>query len=137
MSFEKYPSRVVDDYWVDVENPSPHHGWTANSGKWLLFIPMAKLDTVWQIIAGETLQGRLGIAAKSATAKKNDPAKSSSLKLICVYTYDASDEADVFRVRQRLRELGFEKKIPYKTDKATQQGQYSARNKERVSIYYA
>ena len=38
------------------------------------------------------------------------------MKLICVYTYNFEDLDDVRRVRLRLRELGYIKKIPYKTD---------------------
>ena len=105
------PSKVRDDYWVLTENPNPAHGWTERSGKWLIFTSFKKLDETWKIIADETVAGRLGISAKAATAKPNGLAKSPWVKVICVYTYDSSDTLDVKRVRQRLSELGFSKKL--------------------------
>ena len=36
-----------------------------------------------------------------------------------MYTYGSTDKADVMRVRDQLRMLGFIKKLPYKTDQAT------------------
>ncbi len=48
------------------------------------------------------------------------------MKVICVYTYDWTDEADVRRVRQELRALGITSKIPYKTDDDTNAGRYSS-----------
>ncbi len=56
--------------------------------------------------------------------------------VICVYTYDHTDEADVMRVRQRLKELGYTRKLPYKTDAATYAGLYRATTGGRVSKYY-
>ena len=111
------PSKVRDEYWVQVENSLPHSDWTERSGKWLLFVPFQKIDETWKLISEETLAGRLGIASKAATAKRNPLAKTPWMKVICVYTYDSSDVEDVMRVRQRLRELGFMKKLSYKSDR--------------------
>ena len=115
---------------------APTGNWTANSGKWLLFIPVNRIDNVWQIIDQETQLGRLGIAAKVATARANSLATSQRVRLICVYTYDCTDLDDVRRVRQRLRELGFAKKIPYKTDTATAEGKYAQNGDKKVSLFY-
>jgi hypothetical protein len=71
-----------------------------------------------------------------ATAKPNSLATSRHIRLICVYTYDCTDLDDVRRVRQRLRELGFTKKIPYKTDSATANGRYSQNGNKKVSLFY-
>ena len=56
--------------------------------------------------------------------------------MICVYTYDWTDEEDVRRIREVLRELGFVKKIPYKADQETRAGRYAASGEGRVSKYY-
>ena len=104
--------------------------------KWLLFVSTQRIDLVWRTIRAETLAGRLGVAAKVATAMKNPNATSDRVKLICVYTYNADDLIDVRRVRERLRELGFLKKLPYKTDAATGAGKYTAQGDTNVSMLY-
>lgn len=128
------PSKAKDRYWI--ESASPTGSWSSNSGKWLLFAPINRIDSVWRSIDLETRSGRLGIAAKVATAKSNSLATSTSIRPICVYTYDCTDLADVRRVRHRLRELGFFKKIPYKTDAATADGKYSKSGAKKVSLFY-
>ena len=132
-SKEELPSKVKNKYWLDSE--APDGNWTENSGKWLLFIPRARVDKIWKVIDEETKAGQLGIASKVATVKQNPLAKSNSIHVICVYTYDCEDIDDVKRVRQRLRTLGFKSKIPYKTDNATQEGQYTGSGK-KVSLFY-
>ena len=56
--------------------------------------------------------------------------------MICVYTHDATDREDVMRVRERLREIGFTKKLSYKTDQATAAGVYSNNSEKPISTYY-
>ncbi len=130
------PTKVRDDDWVFADNPRPSHDWTERSGKWLLFVPWQKLDQTWKLIAEETISGRLGIQSKAATAKQNALARNSWIKVICVYTYDSDDREDVMRVRTRLRETGFVKKLSYKSDRATQEGVYVTNTKGRVSLFY-
>lgn len=128
------PTKTHDRYWI--ESTAPTGTWTDNSGKWLLFVSVGRVDRVWQIIDVETRSGRLGIAAKVATAMPNEFSTSDRVRLICVYTYDHTDLADVRRVRERLRELGFERKIPYKTDMSTAEGKYSQNGDKNVSLLY-
>ncbi len=129
------PSKVRNEYWIHTVNSNPPHPWTERSGKWLLFVPFQKLDQTWKLIAEETVAGQLGIESKAATAKPNPIAKNSWIKVVCVYTYDLSDVEDVMRVRKRLRTIGFEKKLSYKTDQATEQRIYSTGN-NRVSLFF-
>ncbi len=56
--------------------------------------------------------------------------------MICVYTYDALDKADVRQIRSSLRDLGITNKIPYKTDAATLHGRYRKAGDKRISLYY-
>lgn len=130
------PSKMRADYWVYAENPSPLRDWTNRSGKWLIFTSFKKLDQVWQLIYEETVAGRLGLSSKAATSRPNGLAKNPFIKVICVYTYDSSDIDDVMRVRNRLREIGFYKKLSYKTDQATDEGVYAGTSEKPISLYY-
>ena len=89
------PSKIKNDFWVQVDHPNPPCQWTTRSGKWLIFTPLSKLDEKWNMIARDTNAGLLGISAKSATAKPNGLAKNSFIKVICVYTYDCTDKENV------------------------------------------
>jgi hypothetical protein len=130
------PSQVRNDYWIHAVNPNPIHQWTDRSGKWLIFVPLKQLDEKWKLIASATEAGELGIAAKAATSKPNGLAKNKWVKVICVYTYDSADQADVMRVRAQLRALGFGKKLSYKTDQATTEGRYRSSESGPVSLYF-
>ncbi len=94
-----------------------------NGGKWLLFVKPNLRDNLWNLIKDNTEQGNLGCASKISVDAGN------GCHVICVYTYDYKDDKDVRRVRDKLRLLGFEKKIPYKTDEAT-------RNNVKGSLYF-
>ena len=73
------------------------------NGKWMLFPSPSHLDEVWSKVAKATHAGTLGMAAKVATAGDDD--RSGKSRLICVYTNDFSDRADVKRVVRKLNEL--------------------------------
>jgi hypothetical protein len=96
---------------------------------------VAEIDEVWLKIKDATEKGLLGGSAKATTAMTNPNATKSDTKVICVYTYDATDEEDVRRVRRALRELGIVAKIPYKTDNDTRAGKYANRGHTRISKY--
>lgn len=69
----------------------------------MLFCPPDEVNEVWEIVAKATANNELGIAAKVAPKPEDeDPRKD---RLICVYTTDFRDKADVGRVLQKLREL--------------------------------
>lgn len=69
----------------------------------MLFCPATEVNEVWEIVAKATANNELGIAAKVAPRSPlEDPRKD---RLLCVYTADFSDTADVGRVLQKLREL--------------------------------
>ncbi|KAL7803818.1 DUF1917 domain-containing protein [Trichoderma aethiopicum] len=73
------------------------------TGKWMLFCPATEVNEVWEIVAKATANNELGIAAKVAPRSPlEDPRKD---RLLCVYTADFADKADVGRVLQKLREL--------------------------------
>lgn len=71
--------------------------------KWMLFCPPTDVNEIWEIVAKATANNELGIAAK--VAPRSASADTMKERLICVYTADFGDKADVGRVLQRLREL--------------------------------
>ncbi|KAB8229164.1 DUF1917 domain-containing protein [Aspergillus alliaceus] len=88
------------------------------SGKWMLFLTGEVVDRVWGVVVEETVEGRLGVAAKVATDDGEGRAR-----LLAVYTRDFGDGADVKRVLERLVELGLVEKggrpVYYKCDAYT------------------
>jgi len=96
----------------------------APGGKWLLFVDRADVDRTWSMLVPIVKRGLLGPLAKVATARPNPHARDPNKHVICVYTSDAENRADVFRVREVLRQLGFTSPISYKTDAMTLQGKY-------------
>jgi len=131
------PSEVTDSYWVHAERKNgtyPEH--SENGGKWLIFVPLSLVDALWEEIRRATEEGKLGGSAKVATARPNPNATNPYTKVICVYTYDWTDESDVKRIREELRQLGVTSKIPYKADQETYSGMYANRGNIRISKYY-
>lgn len=131
------PSQVTDEYWLFAErNQGTYPSHSKNGGKWLIFVPVERVDQMWLKIKSATEAGKLGEMSKVATAKDNPNAINSSIKVICVYTYDWVDEKDVMRIREELRQLGVTRKIPYKADEDTESGKYANQGKKRISKYY-
>jgi hypothetical protein len=136
-SSRSVPSQMTDEYWLyATRKRGQYPKATTKSGKWLVFVPVSQVDEVWVKIKDATEEGRLGDSAKVATAKPNPNSSDPSKKVICVYTYDWTDEEDVRRIRDELRALGIVSKIPYKTDGDTSAGRYAKRGHKRISKYY-
>jgi len=133
---ERKPSEVTDAFWLCAQGPPGRPNVVGQGGKWLVFVSHKYVDTVWAQIKQSTEAGRLGPAAKVATARPNSNARDPRSRVICVYTYDWKDEADVKRVREELRRLGIIQKIPYKADADTQAGKYSVRGDSGIAKYY-
>jgi hypothetical protein len=90
-------------------------------GKWMLFPGANDVSQDWHLIAHATADGKLGQTSKVATW---DPSKSHVL--ICIYTPDFNDVAQIKRVLQCLLGLGLKslanKTIYYKCDAYTYLG---------------
>ena len=71
------------------------------SGKWMLFPSPEQVNRCWSLVAHGTANGELGFAAKVATDSGSEAAR-----LICIYTEDFGDKADVKRVLERLLGMG-------------------------------
>ena len=131
------PSQVLDQYWLmAISKKRMNAPSTDRTGKWLLFVPVGEVDEIWEKVRQATESGLLGIASKVSTGRPNPNSRDASKKVVCVYTYDHEDEADVMRVREELRRLGFKDKMPYKTDEATTSGKYQVKGDRRIGKYY-
>ena len=104
-------------------------------GKWLVFADAAEADELWRKIRDATAANDLGIWAKVSTAKAL-PESDDNRVVIYVSTADWSDEKDVMEIREKLRALGVEKRIGYKRNIETYQGEYSEGGK-KVTYYSA
>lgn len=106
-----------DQLQVDLLNAATKRGVT--SGKWMLFPKLDDLPRVWRQVAEATSEGKLGPTSKVGTWEPDSPTKGT---LICVYTKDFSELADVKRVLDSLHDLNIVSKgvtIYYKCDAYT------------------
>lgn len=131
------PTKTTQMYWIVLDAPgsAPEAIEDENAGKWLIFQEPDAADAAWKKVRDATVALELGISAKVSTAKPN-PDSRDNRKVIYVYTKDWADEADVMRVREKLRELGFVDRIGYKRNIETFAGEYASKGK-RVTYYSA
>ena len=133
------PSKDTSGYWIFASRKKGKYPKNnKNSGKWLIFVDRTEIDTVWFQIKKATEEGKFGDESKVSTAKPKGAniGYERDRHVICIYTYDWTDEKDVKRIREELRKLGFTNKMPYKADDDTLSGKYKARGDTRISKYY-
>jgi len=155
MIMEEKPSKCTEGYWIFTFSPtykgeeltgihkrlikkkSKIKEIKLKTGKWLIFVNREDIDEVWTKVKKATEEGKLGIETKVRTAKPipKSVGYEEYKHVICVYTYDWTDEKDVKRVREELRKLGITQKIFYKADEDTIKGKYAARGHKRISKY--
>jgi hypothetical protein len=100
----------------------------------MLFPHVSAIDSVWETIRVAYEEGKLCSATKMATMRReNSNAISADQKLICVYTYDSDDMADLQRVVDAQRDVGIPHRLIYKEDAATLAGEYSFNSPKPVS----
>ncbi len=131
------PGKTTQMYWIVQDAPGslPEAIEDENAGKWLIFLEPEQADAAWIKVRNATAAGELGISTKVSTAKPN-PDSRDTRKVIYVYTKDWADEADVMRVRNTLKDLGFTDRIGYKRNIETFAGEYAKKGK-RVTYYSA
>ena len=106
----------VNWIWATIPGHPP-----GNSGKWMLFLSAKSVDVVWTKVRSLLLHNQLGYCAKVAPALH-----ARTAYLLCIYTQDHENYADVFRVLKAIRQSGLSSQaIHYKTDEATNRGEYS------------
>jgi hypothetical protein len=131
------PTKTTLMYWIVQDAPDfrTEDMDDEKAGKWLIFLQDDRVDELWRRVRNATAAGELGISAKVSTEKPN-PESRDERKVIYVYTRDWADEADVMRVRERLREMGVIERIGYKRNIETFRGEYSEKGK-KVTYYSA
>lgn len=120
------PSQETRDVWIHAfRKTGEYPNGTERSGKWLIWLSSETIDRYWQKIKEAVEQGKLGDQAKVSTAA-SARVKQGKPHVICVYTYDYEDTADVMRVRSALRDLGIRREIIYKADEDTHYMRYGS-----------
>lgn len=133
------PTDVPDGEWLYAQRRrGAYPKETDRGGKWLIFVPIDRVDKAWKSIRTAVEEGSLGGRARVSTGRRPNPsARDPNARVIAVYTYDWRDEKDVMRVREQLRRLGFKEPLHYKTDSDTQAGRYSDTDGDSVNKYTA
>jgi hypothetical protein len=126
------PSEVTNVPWIWARFKGKTQPQTERIGKWLFFVAERYVDNTWQNVKKNIEEGRLWKMAKVSTAWRGKGGN----HVVCVYTYDHDDEADVMTIREHLRTMGFKRATSYKTDAQTLAGVYSD-NTEGVAKYKA
>ena len=124
------PMRVTERLWLWAHNPTRTSA-TGYGGKWLLFSAPGAVAEAWGRVRDATMTGKLGVDAKVATRKQGLP----GAVVMCVYTRDCRDLADVTRVLAELRAMGFGGRLNYKEDTATYAGIYAGDRRGPASLY--
>ncbi|MDV0443963.1 putative phosphothreonine lyase domain-containg protein [Methanorbis rubei] len=129
------PTKTTRSYWIQQDRPGVATGVSGaeEAGKWLIFLLPEDVDAAWQKVRNAMVLGTLGIGAKVSTAKENEDSRDER-KVIYVFTENWADEADVMRVREELKQLGFVDRIGYKRNLDTYAGEYREKGK-RVTYY--
>jgi hypothetical protein len=109
------PSQVSGVYWIEAKRPAdaPAPGPTPRAGYWRIPTTLDAVDALWAQIKAATEAGQLGYKSKVATASRDAQPGS---RVIHVLTYDASDAADVERVRVALESIGVPGDMAYHRD---------------------
>lgn len=134
-------------HWVHAFNPNrPDDIDPMRVGKWLIYISCRHVDYCWSRVRDATEAGTLGISAKISTdwGKGHDLVGMISEGLggwrdhvVCVYTADWQDRADVARVGRRLAEVDAVRTqtLLYKPDAFTYEGIWAGSRPGHVAIY--
>jgi hypothetical protein len=116
--------------WVWSRQNAPVSSDENRCGKWMLFPRCAQAVSAWRIVAQAGHDGQIWLA-------KISPRATRGRHLICVYTADFTDQADVETVVRRLDAFGLvERTVYYKPDIFTAARIYNrTRSANRASIY--
>jgi len=119
----RIPSQIFDDrYWLlhfDENYKYRNSELGRDSGKWLVFDSIERIDELWIKIVECLDSGLLGPEAKVSTSKvKTGFENRLNQRVICVYTNTKNfqDKDDVWRIEKVIRNLGFLEDLYYKMD---------------------
>lgn len=118
------PSEVRDFYWLQAPispcNQDKFLSITNNSGKFLVFVKMAKIDDLWQKFKDSYASGILGYGLQCSSQKPNSHARGNK-GVITVHTGDAFDLAEVAQIAWQIDQIlsPWEGVLQYMTDRTT------------------
>jgi hypothetical protein len=101
-------------FWLLQEARGANFYSTDTTGKWCVICSPDDVDAAWMVVC-QLLKDNKVIAAKVSTASARRQTGHDT-HVICVYTRDWRDKADVFRTLAVLREAGFTEPLKYKRD---------------------
>jgi hypothetical protein len=113
------PADLPDDLaldWLYVERqPGAYPDLTERAGVWVVAVGLGSFEQAWAAIRATTEAGLLGPRAQVVPAARDRLPKAwtGPQLIIEVTTYDATDKADVWRVRQAIRDLGISAALTY------------------------
>ena len=113
---------------------------SVKSGKWMVFCDPSSIDTTWADIARMVCFTRRRGQAKVSPRSVDAGGKplDEDTHVICVYVDDYTDEEEVMKLRQDLRDVGIGWTLSFKPDSYTHLGIYSGNPwKVQPSRYYA
>jgi hypothetical protein len=113
------PADLPDDLalaWLHIERPpGAYPDLTERAGVWIVAVGLGSFEHAWAAIRAATEAGVLGPRARVVPADRDRLPKAwtGPQLIIEVTTYDATDAADVWRVRQAIRDLGITAALTY------------------------
>jgi hypothetical protein len=128
----KRPSLNMIEYWLPHFSKHKYSGHTSFGGKWLIFCTKENVDDTWLKICKAQDEKLLGNMSKVATALSSLSYK--GIHVICVYSYDSRDMDDVVRIRDSLKNIGFDYPLHYKRDIETIKDVYGSADEFILTI---
>jgi hypothetical protein len=119
-SKSKSPTKKTAEDWLFAEPSDAPELEESNVGKWMMFVSWDKIDDTWTNVSSALTENKLypAIAAKVTTQRSANP----SYHVICIYLADSNDRAAAMTVREKLRNIGFEHRLYFKTNVMTANG---------------
>ena len=124
------PTTVRDVRWIECDGPADLSD-QPSFGKWMVFCEYNDLYKSWRNIKEQVQSGQLGAkAARCSTMLKDDTSSCYSGGVIEVFT----TREDMDKVGMKLIFVdGVRHDIKYKTNEATEKGQYSAKSQKKTA----
>jgi hypothetical protein len=104
----------LEFYWLHSQLAHNPFYSTEKSGKWCLSFTAETVDDAWLLIDALVAAGK--IRAAIASTVQGSQRRGFDTQVICVFTEDWQDRAEVARVRTVLLEAGFTTTLGYKRD---------------------
>ncbi|XP_054711949.1 uncharacterized protein LOC129221493 [Uloborus diversus] len=140
------PSHCRKYRWIYFHNDDIEDYDCEKCGKWLLFFDrfernkhtgLTAHDDAWQkIMTLDSFENTGVLSAKCSTALLGEPYSKDSDGVICCYSPDYTNKAQIFKAAVAIRKLvDFPHDMYFKTDAATRLNKYSWQRDKNVTLY--